>query len=287
MTTNDEQDIKLLGFPTKDHMIDYGKLVGKTCLQSESVRAMYLKISGRPFEDLEDECNKQKLHAINNKVRILNKCFYIDFSNGLFNRFDVGKTFYFNEKGIFCKGEIKPKLDILFYNVTVLELESGELKEVKYFPNWLSVKNNYFKIKKICNFGQYYISFKKIKIYLYPIVASAGSAESTQKTINTNNEVCTLSKKELEKIESDKSIENISKNLKEISLNERAMYLLQNITDTKVDDEQFILDRLKDININEEIINLPEETIDTFIKPLSIRSSIPTVRKSRNEVLRK
>ena len=69
------------------------------------------------------------------------------------------------------------------------------------------------------------------------------------------------------------------------------MYLLQNITDTKVDNEQFILDRLKDININEEIINLPEETIDTFIKPYSSRSSntssIPTVRKARNGVLRK
>ena len=90
-----------------------------------------------------------------------------------------------------------------------------------------------------------------------------------------------------EKIESDKAIENISKNLKEIALSERAMYLLQNIKDTKVDDEQFILDRLKNININEEIINLPEETIDTFIKPLSTRSSIPTVRKARNEVLRK
>ena len=75
MTTNDDRDIQLLGLPTKDHLIEYGKMVGKICLKSESVRAMYLKISGRPFEDLEDECNKQKLHAINNKVRILNKCF--------------------------------------------------------------------------------------------------------------------------------------------------------------------------------------------------------------------
>ena len=64
-------------------------------------------------------------------------------------------------------------------------------------------------------------------------------------------------------------------------------HLLQNIKDTKVDDEKFILDRLKNININEEIINSPEETIDTFIKPFSTRSSIPTVRKSRNKVPRK
>ena len=65
------------------------------------------------------------------------------------------------------------------------------------------------------------------------------------------------------------------------------MYLLQNITDTKVDNEQFILDRLKNIIINEEITNSPEETIDAFIKPLSTRSSIPTVRKSRSEMVRK
>ena len=78
--------------------------------------------------------------------------------------------------------------------------------------------------------------------------------ESTQITININNEVCTLSKEELEKIESDKAIENISKNFKEIALNERALYLLQNIKDTKVDDEKFILDRLKNITLMKKLL---------------------------------
>ena len=66
-------------------------------------------------------------------------------------------------------------------------------------------------------------------------------------------------------------MENISKNLKEIALNEKARNLLTNMKDTKITDEHIILNHLQNIKkqivVNENIVPTSPETIDMFIKP--------------------
>ena len=262
---NDDQDIKLLGYKTKDELIKYAKLCGKTCLPVESVRVMYLKITGRPFEDLEDNINRSKIKTIHNTTKVFNKFLFIDFSNDYFKRIDVDKTFFYNEKGIFFESEITPKTNVFIFNIILVEEDAGEFKEIRLFSDWLNTKNNYFKIKKISNFGKYYISYKKLSTLKNIVQPTAAVVTTTQ----TNQQQPT--KKELEKIESDKALENISKNLKEIALNEKARNLLTNMKDTKNTDEDLILNHLQNIKkqivVNENIVSTSLETIDTFIKP--------------------
>lgn len=250
----DEEDIKLLGYKSKNDLIEFASISGVKCLPNESVRAIYRKLAGRSFEDLEDEHNKQNLNNINNRMKVQNKCFYIDFSNGLFNRFDLDKTFYYNEYGIFAEGEQVIRNDIIFYDVSVVELDGGELKEIKNFSDWLTVSNNYFKIKKISNFGIYYISFKKLKTN-HPNILETFNKQTDPDTPTPKRR--SLTKKELEKIESDKSIENISNNLNTMLINERAMEMLKSNTITKVNTENYVIDLIK---------KLPESTT-VFIKP--------------------
>ena len=260
---DDEQDIKLIGLKCKNELIEYGKLCGVICLENESVRAMYYKITGKPFEDFEDDHNRQKMRSINNKATIKNKCFYINFNNGIFNRFDIDKILYYNESGIFCEGEIKPKLDVLIFNISVIELDAGVLKEVKNFSEWLTAKNDYLRIQKISNFGEYYISFKEININL-------------ETTVDDSTDTKPLSKKELEKIDSDIAIENISKNLKQMVINERALDLLHSNTQQKVDNESYVIKALSEtsqnipaanIIINEDIVKTLPEVSTIFNKP--------------------
>ena len=261
---NDDQDIKLLGYKTKDELIKYAKLCGKTCLPVESVRAMYLKITGRPFEDLEDHINRSNIKTIHNTTKVFNKFLFIDFSNDFFKRIDVDKTFFYNEKGIFFESEITPKTNVFIFNIILVEEDAGEFKEIRLFSDWLNTKNNYFKIKKISNFGKYYISYKKLKTLKNIVQPTATVVTTTQ--INQQP-----TKKELEKIESDKSIENISKHLKEMALDEKAMNLLINMKDTKINDEHIILNYFQNIKkqivVNENIVPTSPETIDMFIKP--------------------
>lgn len=192
----DDELLQLVGFDSKESLIKYGKTIELDLSKFNSVNEMLIKICGKNWKpELIEETARE--YTIKSKELVLNfSCFNIQ-------KINYDENFYINENGIFKEDNVKIERNKLIFDLKVIGLDGGLLKEIKNYANWLNITNNYFHIRKIDNIGIYYLIYRSIKI---------------------SNTLTKLPTKRVQEIsETDRAIENISNNLKQMVHEERVM----------------------------------------------------------------
>ena len=193
----DERDkiyLKRLGYSKKKHLIDYCKIVKKDCNPKDSVRYIYETFFHKPFYEIENRYLRDGIDYCKLKTKIL----FLDFDVIRIRELKMDEYFYYNKKVIFYENEIKIKEGVLIFNVRIIDA-CYELTEVKHF-SWIKPEGNYFRIKKEEDNGKYYIIYDKFSATPDPV------RRTKRRT-----------RREIEEEEYQKSMENISKTLKQMS----------------------------------------------------------------------
>ena len=155
----DSKALNLIGFNSKQDLIDYGKLKGVDCDYNESVENIYNCVTGKTIKELEKFVETRNKVNTESFIKVEDKVVYIDLAHPDLNEIPDNDFFFVSKKGTSqVMGRLKN--NVILFNIHIFLVED-ELKLTKNV-NWLEIKNNYFKVRKFSPEGKIYIYYKKI-----------------------------------------------------------------------------------------------------------------------------